>query len=64
MTLLMVSFRVKVWVTYIVSLSNGIFRSPSRGRLIFFSFSICYHFFFRAIALLYGTLRPVSNDAL
>ena len=30
----MVSFRVKVWVTYIVFLSNGIFRSKSRGRLL------------------------------
>ena len=27
----MVSFRVKVWVTHIVFLSNGIFRSQSRG---------------------------------
>ena len=32
-SLQMVSFRVKVWVTYIVFLSNGIFRSQSRGRL-------------------------------
>ena len=30
-SLQMVSFRVKVWVTYIVFLSNGIFRSQSRG---------------------------------
>ena len=29
----MVSFRVKVWVTCIVFLSNGIFRSKSRGHL-------------------------------
>ena len=33
MTLQMVSFRVKVWVTCIVFLSNGIFRFQSRGRL-------------------------------
>ena len=32
-SLQMVSFRVKVWVTYIVFLSNEIFRSQSRGRL-------------------------------
>ena len=32
-SLQMVSFRVKVWATYIVFLSNGIFRSQSRGRL-------------------------------
>ena len=32
-SLQMVSFRVKVWVTYIVFLSSGIFRSQSRGRL-------------------------------
>ena len=32
-SLQMVSFSVKVWVTYIVFLSNGIFRSQSRGRL-------------------------------
>ena len=31
MTLQMVSFSVKVWVTYIVFLSIGIFRSQSRG---------------------------------
>ena len=30
-SLQMVSFRVKVRVTYIVFLSNGIFRSQSRG---------------------------------
>ena len=30
-SLQMVSFRVKVWVTYIVFLSNGIFCSQSRG---------------------------------
>ena len=30
-SLQMVSFRVKIWVTYIVFLSNGIFRSRSRG---------------------------------
>ena len=30
-SLQMVSFRVKVWVTCIVFLSNGIFRSQSRG---------------------------------
>ena len=30
-SLQMVSFRVKVWVTCIVLLSNGIFRSQSRG---------------------------------
>ena len=30
----MVSFRVKVWVTYIVFSSNGIFRSISRVRLL------------------------------
>ena len=30
-SLQMVSFRVKVWATYIVFLSNGIFRSQSRG---------------------------------
>ena len=30
-SLQMVSFRVKVWVTYIVFLSNGIVRSRSRG---------------------------------
>ena len=33
MTLQMVNFRVKVWVTCIVFLSSGIFRSQSRGRL-------------------------------
>ena len=32
-SLQMVSFRVKVWVTYIAFLSIGIFRSQSRGRL-------------------------------
>ena len=32
-SLQMVRFRVKVWVTYIVILSNGKFRSQSRGRL-------------------------------
>ena len=32
-SLQMVRFRVKVWVTYIVILSNGIFCSQSRGRL-------------------------------
>ena len=32
-SLQMVSFSVKVWVTCIVFLSNGIFRSQSRGRL-------------------------------
>ena len=32
-SLQMVSFSVKVWVTYIIFLSNGIFRSQSRGRL-------------------------------
>ena len=32
-SLQMVSFRVKVWVTCIVFLSSGIFRSQSRGRL-------------------------------
>ena len=32
-SLQMVSFRVKVWATYIVFLSNGNFRSQSRGRL-------------------------------
>ena len=32
-SLQMVSFRVKVWVTYIVFLSSEIFRSQSRGRL-------------------------------
>ena len=32
-SLQMVSFRVKVWVTYIVFLSHGIFRSKSRGQL-------------------------------
>ena len=32
-SLQMVSFRVKIWVTCIVFLSNGIFRSQSRGRL-------------------------------
>ena len=30
-SLQMVSFRVKVWVTYIVFLSSGFFRSQSRG---------------------------------
>ena len=30
----MVSFRVKIFVTYIVVLSNGIFRFQSRGRLL------------------------------
>ena len=30
-SLQMVSFRVKVWATCIVFLSNGIFRSQSRG---------------------------------
>ena len=30
-SLQMDSFRVKVWATYIVFLSNGIFRSQSRG---------------------------------
>ena len=32
-SLQMVSFRVKVWVTYIVFLSSGIFRFQSRGCL-------------------------------
>ena len=32
-SLQMVSFSVKVWVTYIVFLSNGIFRSQSRRLL-------------------------------
>ena len=32
-SLQIVSFSVKVWVTCIVFLSNGIFRSQSRGRL-------------------------------
>ena len=32
-SLQMISFRVKVWVTCIVFLSIGIFRSQSRGRL-------------------------------
>ena len=32
-SLQMVRFRVKVWVTYFVFLSNGIFCSQSRGRL-------------------------------
>ena len=32
-SLQMVSFRVKVWVTYFVSLSIGIFRFQSRGCL-------------------------------
>ena len=36
-SLQMVCFRVKVWVTYIVFLSNGIFCSQSRGQLSFFS---------------------------
>ena len=33
-SLQMVSFRVKVWATYIVFLSNGIFSSQNRERLI------------------------------
>ena len=32
-SLQMVSFKIKVWVTYIVFLSIGIFHSQSRGRL-------------------------------
>ena len=32
-SLQMVSFRVKVWVTYLVFLSSGIFRSQNKGRL-------------------------------
>ena len=31
----MVSFRFEVWVTCIVFFSNGIFRSESRGRLVY-----------------------------
>ena len=32
-SLLMVGFKVKVWVMYVMLLSKGIFRSQSRGRL-------------------------------
>ena len=31
----MVSFRVKIWVTYIVFLSNGVFRFQSERRPLF-----------------------------
>ena len=37
----MVSFRVKVWVTCIVVLSNGIFRSQSKGRLKSCDINVC-----------------------
>ena len=55
----MVSFRVnyKVWVIYIMFLSNGIFRSQSRGRLFAVGscFSLAVHLF--VVKILNGILN-------
>ena len=48
-------FHFQVWVTYIVFLSNGIFRSKRRGRFLFLAWTTLFN-----NVLLYVCLRMVS----